>query len=160
VFDSVAPLAQRPGEVELGLWFHDAVYRTWKKDNELRSAQWAKEFLTACGAPGEVGARMHALVMATCHVSDELHGDAALIVDIDLSILGEPPEIYDAFERNVRKEYWWVPRRRFAAARSSVLRSFLSRPTIYHWPLLRERYEAPARANLERALAALAVAEK
>ena len=156
VFDSAASLAARPAEVELGLWFHDAVYRTWRQDNEERSARWAFEFLSACGAPTDVAARVRDLVMATKHLGSEVSGDAALIVDIDLSILGEPPDVYDGFERNVRKEYWWVPRARFVTARSAVLRSFLDRPAIYHWPAFRERYETQARSNLERALADLA----
>jgi hypothetical protein len=43
--------------------------------------------------------RVHGLVMATAHMAGELSGDAALVVDIDLSILGKPARIYDEFER-------------------------------------------------------------
>ena len=71
-------------------------------------------------------------------------------------IPAQPSEIYEAFEHNVRKEYWWVPRRRYSAARVRVLRSFLDRSAIFHWPLFRERYESAARANLERAVRLLA----
>jgi predicted metal-dependent HD superfamily phosphohydrolase len=100
--------------------------------------------------------RVHGLVMATAHMAGELSGDAALVVDIDLSILGKPARIYDEFERNVRREYWWVPRARFAAARCAILRSFLARPAIYSVASIRDRYEAAARTNLGRALKALA----
>jgi predicted metal-dependent HD superfamily phosphohydrolase len=154
-FDGARGLAQKAGEVELALWFHDAVYRTYRKDNELRSAEWAAEFLSGRGAAADAVARVRGHVLATPHASVELEGDAALAVDIDLSILGRPPAVYDEFERNVRKEYWWVPRRRFAAARRAILQSFLDRPSIYHWPHFREHYEVDARANLARALAAL-----
>lgn len=149
-------LAAQPAEVEVALWYHDAVYRTFRKDNEKQSADWAAEFLSENGAKADVVERVRSLVMATAHLDGEATGDAALTVDIDLMILGTPQPVYDEFEKNVRKEYWWVPRARFVTARSAVLRSFLDRPAIYHWPAFRERYETQARSNLERALADLA----
>jgi predicted metal-dependent HD superfamily phosphohydrolase len=141
--------------VELALWFHDAVYRTWRGDNERRSAQWAARFLAQHGARADVVSNVRDMVMATAHVADRLNGDAALVVDIDLSILGQPQPTYDQFERNVRREYWWVPRRRFVTARRGILQSFLERPSIYQSHRFIERYEAIARVNLERALRAL-----
>jgi predicted metal-dependent HD superfamily phosphohydrolase len=153
--DDACDFATAPAEVELALWFHDAIYRSWRNDNEARSAEWARQFLLKHGAASDIAFNVHRYVMATAHAAGALDGDAALVVDIDLSILGKPQPVYDAFERNVRKEYWWVPRRRFSAARSRVLRSFLARPSIYHWPSFRQRYEASARENLERAVQAL-----
>ncbi len=158
-FDAARDLAQSPAEVELALWFHDAVYRAYRRDNERRSAEWAARFLAEHGAGTDVISNVRELVMATAHVSARLTGDAALVVDIDLSILGQQPTVYDEFERNVRREYWWVPKRRFVTARRGILQSLLARPSIYHWQLFRERYEATARANLRRALALNASAE-
>src|SRR5262245_50995724 len=43
--DSARPLAVRPAEVELALWYHDAVYRSWRRDNEAQSAEWAARAL-------------------------------------------------------------------------------------------------------------------
>jgi len=155
-FDLVRQLAERPAEVELALWFHDAVYKTRRSDNEVRSAAWATEFLESHGTAKEVVARVAGLVLATAHNVGELSGDAALTVDIDLSILGQPREVYDVFERNVRREYWWVPKKRFVAGRTRILQSFLDRPTIYHWPVMRDKFEVRARENLARATAQLA----
>jgi predicted metal-dependent HD superfamily phosphohydrolase len=156
--DGARDLAGSPAEVELALWFHDAVYRTYRKDNETRSAEWAARFLTGHGAAPGVVSNVRDYVMATAHAFTQLTGDAALVVDIDLSILGQQSAVYARFEQNVRREYWWVSKRRFTAARCAILRSFLERPFIYHGPRFRERYEAMARANLASAIRTLEAA--
>lgn len=153
-FDAVRSLAVRPEEVELALWFHDAVYRSWRKDNERQSADWAARALRA--APLESVERIRQMILATMHMDEELGGDTALVVDVDLSILGQPPDIYRGFERAIRREYWWVPRTKYVAARSGVLAGFLERSTIYQHDALYEKYEAQARVNLNAALARLA----
>jgi predicted metal-dependent HD superfamily phosphohydrolase len=150
--DEVHELAQHPAEVEIALWFHDAVYKTRKSDNEAKSAAWAGEFLITHGAAKDVVDRVTRLIMATAHNVSDLCGDAALTVDVDLSILGQSREIYEQFEKNVRKEYWWVPKNRFVAGRTAILKAFLDRPVIYHIPLMREKFEAPARENLTWAI--------
>ena len=111
-FDTARDLAQRPAEVELGLWFHDAVYRTYSKDNEERSADWARRFLADHGGGGDVIARVVELILATKHAAEPVGADAKLLVDVDLSILGQPTDIYAQFERDVRREYWACRRTR------------------------------------------------
>jgi predicted metal-dependent HD superfamily phosphohydrolase len=154
-FDQASGLAVRPGEVELALWFHDAVYRTRASDNEARSAALAAEILSRDGLQTGAVGRVMAAIMATRHQGGEPSGDAALVVDIDLSILGQPEDVYLEFEKNVRREYWWVPRRKFAAGRCAILQSFLKRPAIYRFDKFRTRYEAAARENLAAAIARL-----
>jgi predicted metal-dependent HD superfamily phosphohydrolase len=154
-FERVRALAKQADEVELALWFHDAVYRSWRSDNEARSAQWAVRVMRAGGAAADRVERVSRCILATRHAEPGLQGDAALIVDIDLAILGREAGVYRVFEGAVRREYWWVPRRRYAAARCAILESFLRRASIYHFPVFRERYEARARMNLQATIAAL-----
>jgi predicted metal-dependent HD superfamily phosphohydrolase len=154
-FDQARSLAVRPGEVELALWFHDAVYRTRASDNEARSAVLAAEILSRDGLETGSVERVTAAIMATRHQGGEPSGDAALVVDIDLSILGQAEDVYLEFENNVRREYWWVPRRKFAAGRCAILESFLKRPAIYHFAEFRTRYETAARDNLAAAITKL-----
>jgi predicted metal-dependent HD superfamily phosphohydrolase len=153
--DEVRALAVRPAEVELALWFHDAVYRSWRRDNEQRSADWAARALRAASL--ECVARVRQMILATAHLDEELGGDTALVVDVDLAILGQPADVYMSFERAIRREYWWVPRARYVAARSKVLAGFLSRWAIYRHDALHEKYEARARANIAAALHKLAM---
>lgn len=155
-FGTVRSLAKEPAEVEMALWFHDAVYKTYRKDNEEKSARWAVRFIHAHGAAANVAARVGDLILATAHTTNELSGDAALTVDVDLSILGQPEDVYWEFERNVRREYWWVSKKKFVAGRSRILQSFLDRKAVYNCPVVREKYEAQARMNLRRAVDELA----
>jgi predicted metal-dependent HD superfamily phosphohydrolase len=148
--DGARQLALRPAEVELALWFHDAIYRSWRRDNEQRSATLAVELLRA--APGDSVERIRQMVLATSHREEGFAGDTALVLDIDLSILGQTPEIYAQFERAIRREYWWVPRAKYVAGRSGVLQKFLERASIYQHDHFFERYEERARVNLAAAL--------
>jgi predicted metal-dependent HD superfamily phosphohydrolase len=154
-FDAARDLAIHPGEAELALWFHDVVYRTWRSDNEERSAALAAEVMSRRGAESAAIQRVASSILATRHQGREPNGDAALVVDIDLSILGQPEETYQEFERNVRREYWWVPRRRYVAGRCAILESFLKRTSIYRYPEFQRRYEATARLNLTSAIVRL-----
>jgi predicted metal-dependent HD superfamily phosphohydrolase len=141
-----------PAMVELALWFHDAVYRTYRRDNEERSAQWARDAMVKLGATQETAERIAAYVRATRHAQPGLTGDAAFVVDIDLSILGEAVEVYDQYEEQIRREYWWVGRKRYARNRIRILESLLARESIYTTTPFRERCEGRARTNLSRAI--------
>jgi predicted metal-dependent HD superfamily phosphohydrolase len=154
-FDEVSRLAQRPAEVELALWFHDAVYATRSKKNEAKSAAWAMKFLAEGGADPETAQRVHDLIMATKHDAPAPSPDAALVVDIDLSILGADEETFARFEENVRREYWWVPGDLFRRTRAAILQSFLDRSSVYGTAYFRQKGEANARRNLATAIAGL-----
>lgn len=154
---AVRALAARPDEVEMALWFHDAVYDTRAFDNEERSAALAEEHLVRAGVAGEVALRVASHVRATKdHVATS--PDAQLVLDIDLSILGEDPAVFARFEQDIRREYAWVDEAAYVAGRAAVLRRFAERTAIYGTPLLRARYEARARENLAASLAKLASA--
>jgi predicted metal-dependent HD superfamily phosphohydrolase len=141
--------------VEAALWFHDAVYDPRAGDNENRSAGLAAEWLTKLGLPGTRAEAVAALVRLTRHRERPDHADGSLVCDIDLSILGRPAREFDAYDRDIRAEYQWVPDRDYRRERAAVLRRFLGWEPLYLTPYFRERYEQPARANLRRAIAAL-----
>ncbi len=151
-FDTALTLAQHPGEVELALWFHDAVYDPRQHDNEQRSADWAVAALQQASAPAEVQARMRRLVLATRHDTLPTEPDHCLVVDIDLTILGAPPERFAEYDRQVRAEYAWVPAPLYASKRREVLQGFLARTPIFQTEHFRQLLEAQARMNLEKML--------
>ena len=142
-------LAEYPGEVEVGLWFHDAIYDVKSQDNELKSAVWAENALVEAGVPAEVSARVRSLVLATRHAVLPSSIDEQLLVDVDLSILGSPPPRFEEYEVQVRQEYAWVHGLIFRRKRRAVLQEFLRRPYIYSTANFRNTLEAQARENLK-----------
>jgi predicted metal-dependent HD superfamily phosphohydrolase len=153
--DAIREIAREPDEVELALWFHDAVYATRSKDNESKSAEWAASFLADNAVDAARVRRVHDLIMATAHAAAPHDMDAQLLTDIDLSILGAGRETFGQFEKNVRREYWWVPGPLFRQKRAAILQSLLSRPSVYSTAHFQERLENAARRNLAEAITAL-----
>lgn len=152
--DRVRNSAAHAAEIELALWFHDAIYDTRAPGNEERSAQWAARELDAAGAAAEVVERVQAMILMTRHDAVPITPDEALAVDIDLSILGAPHERFFEYERQVRVEYQWVPADIFRRERAKILRQFLARPSIYVTTPF-QQYESQARRNLEASVAVL-----
>jgi predicted metal-dependent HD superfamily phosphohydrolase len=142
-------------EVELALWFHDAVYDTRRQDNEARSAALARDEGARAGLPEAVLARLDALILATRHDASPTTPEATLLVDVDLAIRGAPVERFDEYERQVQAEYAWVPALLFRRKRREILEGFLSRPRVYGTEAFRVRFEDAARANLSRSILAL-----
>lgn len=153
--EQATDLATSAAEVEAALWFHDAVYKPTASDNEQQSAQWARSFLRDIGATMASCSNVYEHILATRHTAAVPAGDAALVVDVDLSILGRTPAQYTRFEHNVRREYKWVPMPLFRRKRIEILRSFLDREYIYVTTHFRGRYESAARQNLMSAINAL-----
>jgi len=155
LFDQTSSLAAHPEEVELAIWFHDAVYDTRRSDNEQRSAEWAEAIIQQSGLSREIAKRVTSSVLATRHQEEVTDNDAQLLVDVDLSILGREPAVFSRYEENIRKEYAWVPEEVFRRERVKILRGFSDRQHIYYHREYREKFEARARANLEQAIARL-----
>lgn len=153
-------LLSDPEAVEAAIWYHDAVYDSRAKDNEALSAAMAADRLAGRVEPARL-ARIVAMIEATAtHTipaldAPEAQRDAALLLDMDLSILGAPADVFDAYEQAIRREFAWVDEPLWRAGRGAVLKTFLDRPAIFHTPELSARFEAQARANIARSLTAL-----
>jgi predicted metal-dependent HD superfamily phosphohydrolase len=153
--DQVRGLALRPAELEIALYFHDAIYDPNAHDNEQRSSDLFRQEATDGGIALDVIDRIARLIESTARHESE-QADAALLSDIDLSILGASPNRFAQFERDVRREYAMFDDASYRAGRALVLRGFLERICIYRTPHFTARLEAQARDNLANALAALA----
>lgn len=141
--------------VDAALLCHDIFYDTRAVNNEGRSAVWCRNATSWLGRR-ELGMAAAECILATRHDGGyETSPEAALVCDVDLSILGALPEVYDEYEKQIREEYSWVPEDRFRAGRSGILTGLISKP-IYHTHVYQEKYAVRARANVVRSLARLA----
>lgn len=104
--------------VTLALWFHDVVCDPRGSDNERQSADFARAELGALEVPADACQRIAEHILATAKHS--AHGDGALVVDIDLAILGSREHDFARFEKQIRSEYAFVGEPAPAAATCCV----------------------------------------
>ena len=156
--DSLAALAcvenLSPLEREIlsaAIWWHDVIYDATRADNEELSAQLAEAHVRKDIAD-EVG-RLIRLTKTHDVARDDRLG--AILISIDLSILGAEPARYDAYAAAIRQEFIHVPETDYRAGRARVLGQFAARPVIFPDAAFAARYDRQARENLARELASL-----
>jgi predicted metal-dependent HD superfamily phosphohydrolase len=136
------------------IWWHDAIYDPTRADNEALSAEMAERDLTGMGvAPAERDEVARLILLTAGHTVEPVDRLGAVLVSIDLSILGRAPDVYDRYAAAIREEYGFVPEDAYRTGRANVLRRFLEAPVLYPDLRLREQFETQARANLMRELA-------
>jgi len=148
LFDSMADVPAHPAEVEMALWFHDAIYDLKSSQNEELSAVLAEKTLLAADVSSDSASLVRNLSLVTQHTGVPKTLDEQVLVDIDLAILGAPESRFAEYERQIRDEYSHVPGLLFRIKRKAILRSFLARSAIYNTPLLHGRLEVRARKNM------------
>ena len=75
--------------------------------------------------------------------------DQRLFLDFDMSILGQPREMYMEYAGMIRQEYIHVPRDVYLIKRAEVLETFLKQPWIYATEEYRQTQEQIARDNIQ-----------
>ncbi len=133
------------------IWWHDVVYDPTRSDNEELSAKLAEQHVAA-DSRDDVGRLIRLTQSHRVEPGDRL---GAILISIDLSILGAEPSRYDAYAAAIRKEFAHVPDADYRAGRSAVLRRFAAQPVIFPDPAFARDYDRRARDNLARELASL-----
>jgi predicted metal-dependent HD superfamily phosphohydrolase len=150
--DGLRARCASPDAVETALWYHDAVYDPTRTDNEQHSAGMAAEAMVLAGVAEPFIQHVKDLILQTQHTAIPTDKDAQVLVDIDLAILGQPAEAFEAYEHAIRREYHHVDESAYRLGRSAVLQQFLDRPAIYSTAPMKEKYEKQARIALGRAI--------
>lgn len=140
----------------MALWYHDAVYDPRRSDNEFESN---KLFLQHSGKMRLWEPHQNAIseaILGTKHITGiEKDSLSAHVNDVDLSILSADEPVFDEYEDNIRKEYQFAPEQVFRSTRVQILQGILNREWVYSTTHFRRKYEAAARANLNRSITRL-----
>ncbi|WP_425309849.1 DUF4031 domain-containing protein [Ammonicoccus fulvus] len=142
--------------VRLAAWFHDAIYegRGGGADEEA-SAQLAEERLAGVLSPTDVAevARLIRLTAGHETVRGDRRGNQ--LCDADLAILGETPDRYARYCRDIRVEYAEVPLPDFRRGRLQVVQLLLYREHLYRTDIGLTLWARNARENLAQEAARL-----
>ncbi|MFJ1600012.1 hypothetical protein [Streptomyces sp. NPDC088261] len=154
--DTLVRYADDPDLVRLAAWFHDAVYRPDRSENEERSARLAELALPEAGLSQEGTDEVARLVrLTTTHAATDDDRNGAVLCDADLAVLGSAPDAYDAYAAAVREEYGFVPEDDFRSGRAAILEQLLDLPRLFRTPHGELEWEARARRNLAAELRTL-----
>ncbi|MEN2487210.1 hypothetical protein AAYQ05_05350 [Flavobacterium sp. B11] len=150
---------QNPNEILFSIFYHDFVYSASKKDNELKSAEFAvsiftnikpDRFLKPVGFAEFDRQLVFDTICATQqHQQNEIE-DINWLIDFDLKILAKDWEDYKIYFEQIRKEYRIYPDFLYKPGRAKALKHFLENEFIFQTDEFRSLYEGKARANIER----------
>jgi predicted metal-dependent HD superfamily phosphohydrolase len=143
-----------PRTAFLALVFHDAVYVAGRSDNEERSAELARRQLRdgARIGPQDIEEIARMILATRSHAADpaETSDDLRAVIDIDMSILGAPPDEYRRYAEAIQREFCPAAASppQFRLGRLAFLEGVLRQPRIYLTAEGAARWEAQARRNL------------
>lgn len=151
-FEEVKHICENSSLVYFSWLSHDVIYDPRRSNNEEESASFAYALAIKMNLSYKFASSVNNLILITKHTKKPDTIDEKLLIDIDLSIFGQPKEIFDEYEKNIRKEYSWVEPEKFREARTNILKQFLNRKHIYSTDFFKQKYEEKARKNLQRSL--------
>jgi predicted metal-dependent HD superfamily phosphohydrolase len=151
--DELEPLATDFTAIRLAVWFHDVVYDPQAKDNEVKSAEYARKALHTLGLSTEIIDKVSDLILATItHQAPDGDINAQILLDADLAPLAADEAAFKKQSIALRKEFAWLSEEEFQANRARLLGSFLERDRIYQTDELYSSLESQARRNLKKSL--------
>lgn len=143
--------------------YHDSIYDPKRSDNEARSA----EFWLSVSAGSRLNDEDRRWVAETIRATKDhlayapragaASAEARLrerarvwMLDLDLTPLGEPPDVFDDNTRRLRAESQHLSDEQWRASMRAFQHHLLAAPRIYRFPELAAIYESAARRNLAR----------
>jgi predicted metal-dependent HD superfamily phosphohydrolase len=137
------------------LFYHDIIYTALKSDNEENSALLAEKRMQQLSVSSDIIERCKNQILATKSHSKSTDSDTNYFTDADLSVLGQPWEIYSLYYKNVRKEYAIYPDFIYNPGRKKVIQHFLSMNSIFKTDYFYNQFEKVAKENLMKELSYL-----
>lgn len=142
-------------EIELALWYHDAIYDPQRQDNESKSADLLQRECTQAKLPQILIKKANDLVIATDHRRPAQDEAEAIIADVDMAILAASPKRYQSYIEAIREEYSSFNDTEYNSGRTRFLIHFLEKAEIFQTPFFRGCFEEKARTNMSSELSLL-----
>jgi predicted metal-dependent HD superfamily phosphohydrolase len=160
-FEEIESKLKYPLLTKFALLYHDYIYIPMYSGNEEASGFKAILDAIELGLSETDCGIIQTLICSTTH-NEALFSieDAKFLVDIDLSIFGKIGatiyrEEFLEYEKNIRKEFWFINDEKFCRGRIAILKQFINRPRIYLTEYFYSKYENKARENLTYSLGLL-----
>jgi predicted metal-dependent HD superfamily phosphohydrolase len=134
------------------LYYHDIIYNPLKTTNEEKSAEFAENRMQLIAVPQPIIDNCINQILATKKHLLSTDDDTNIFTDADLSILGQPWELYEKYYKQVRKEYALYPDLIYIPGRKKVLQHFLQMQQIFKTDYFFEKFEEQAKENLKKEL--------
>lgn len=152
-FEAYSNRLQNPNEILFSIFYHDFLYSASKKDNELKSAEYALAIL-----PENVNLNKQLVFDAIYATQQHQHNkieDINWLIDFDLKILAKDWYNYKIYFEQIRKEYRIYPDFLYKPGRAKALKHFLENEFIFQTEEFRSLYEEKARINIEKEVSIL-----
>lgn len=147
-FETYSDRFKNPDEILFSIFYHDYIYKSSKKDNELKSAEFALSIL-----PENSSFDRQLVFDAICATQLHQHNaneDINWLIDFDLKILARNWNEYQIYFEQIRKEYRIYPDFLYKPGRAKALKHFLEYEFIFQTDEFRGLYEEKARINIEK----------
>lgn len=147
-FETYSDKLQNPDEILFSIFYHDYVYKSSKKDNELKSAEYALAILSE-----NIQIDKQLVFDAICATQQHQHNeveDINWLINFDLKILARDWDDYKIYFEQIRKEYRIYPDFLYKPGRAKALKHFLEHEFIFQTEEFRKLYEDKARVNIEK----------
>lgn len=141
--------------------FHDSIYSidpVYYRDNEVRSANLAKEFLEKYHVRKHFVDAIYGLIYSTAHgnrVKIENDPLALLLHDSDLAVLGSIQKRYKLYVSDIMDELGITANKDFQEKRVKLLTGFRKDKNLYRTEAGKERFAENAKKNLSAEIRAL-----
>jgi predicted metal-dependent HD superfamily phosphohydrolase len=156
LFDEYQNRLKNPDEVLFSIFYHDYIYKATRKDNELKSAEYALK-VEAHSSASLLNKNLifDAICATQSHQQNDIE-DINWLIDFDLKILAKDWNDYQIYFNQIRKEYRIYPDFLYNPGRKKALEHFLENEYIFQTEEFRRLFEEKARINIEKEISLLA----
>lgn len=130
------------------LFYHDVIYDVSSSINEEKSAELAIKRMFEISVSENEIELCKEIILATKSHTISTNNDINYFTDADLSVLGQPWEIYSNYYKDIRKEYGIYPEPVYNSGRKKVIKHFLEMERIFKTEFFYNKFENQAKINL------------